>query len=352
MKLPLLTYYLKNDNVYNNHFKSNFWKACDVTSYFKNISDMIDQLPAFAFSKQDMRAAAHQAEKNIHHDLARLEKNAAVLFPQQAADTSGAAMADLFHAWRADPVSIQSLAVFAARKSGLDMADKKMTALLLVACAADVPNNNPFHGNHHFREVTASMARLCAVSGTLTKDEIFDCLIAAAAHDLDHDGKGNGPVQWRLEQKAIDAAKVLMTAAGMGETEQARIDAMIRVTDVSGNPSPHHIMQDLARGKDTAVPVEMAALKADKKLLQMAAMMSDADLTPSSGTTRPFNDIVSGLLQQENPMIVPGHANLRFFFNVIMGGGFSSDVGKSLSQKDFNNVLKTAEEPVKHPAPK
>jgi hypothetical protein len=232
-----------------------------------------------------------------------------------------------------------------------------LQAAIMTGIAADVRINNAYHDNSHFREVTAVMTRLLnandelaekGVTGAqkLNADDIAKCLAAAAAHDLMHDGLGNtvdGQHEpYRLENKSIGAAEPLLKLAGMAPADMEDMRVMIRVTDISGKPSPHSLLRQAVSGQDVTLPPELAALKDNPKLAVMASLMSDADLGPSAATDYKFSRKMTGLVSKETPVLKDSDATLVGFMQFVVGSHFTSAAGTRTAGNSLKGIFNEA----------
>ncbi|MEZ0261424.1 MAG: hypothetical protein ACAH80_10470 [Alphaproteobacteria bacterium] len=328
-------------------------KGEDDTSFAASIAK-----PALLSSAKDALAA-------FDADVLRVKREGAVLFASPAA--SGDALAALFDIWRKDPPSTAAVISVAAETLGITPSTPALKAALMAGIAADVDPGHAYHNTSHFREVVSSMARLLtvnnemAVSGAkgtqlLDSDDMAKCLLAAAAHDLLHDGTNNTAggmyTRYRLEDKAIAAAEPFMALAGMKPRDVEDVRVMVRVTDISRDSagfSPHVMLRQAYAVTFEDIDVEkrlsakeLSRLNKDDTLLLMAALMSDADLSPSAATSYDFSRRQTTLMNKENPAIKDTDASLASFLKSMMGGSFTSAAGKQAGQAALDTIYKDA----------
>ncbi|MGH8464251.1 MAG: hypothetical protein ACRER5_08890, partial [Pseudomonas sp.] len=147
------------------------------------------------FQLAGLRAMAQQALQNIDGDVAAVR-------PVFEDGKNGHDYARQFVQWREKPPAMSAVLLAAAETLKLDAADPAVVAAALASFAADVPLNNAYHDNSHFREVTAMMAVYCNVNQqlaaqgagnvvTLSGADMAKCVLAAMGHDLLHNGGGN-----------------------------------------------------------------------------------------------------------------------------------------------------------------
>lgn len=246
----------------------------------------------------------------------------------------GKALAAIFSGWRKNPPSTLSLVEAAAAHFKIPAGEKYLTDAFNTAAAADVPVNNPYHDNHHFREVTATMISLVHAHNShfepkLDARDICKCLIAAAAHDLAHTGKPNTRA-FEREDAAIEAlAGVVHLDAGDFED----IKTMLRLTDIS----PH------ADSAAAGVPL------GNEKLRVMAAMLQDADIVPSTATTYAYNKKMSTLLSREIPAVRPTAQNLLAFMAHAIGKDYKSPAAQKIYGPSMRSVREYAQKRLRAP---
>lgn len=255
---------------------------------------------------------------------------------------------------------------------------KYARAAMASAFMADLPNDNPFHGNAHYRDVTATTFRILVAYQQLRAAKDLDCslfpeldmkdmallLCASAIHDFCHDGKGNNlegrHVPMRLEQGAFDNAMQGLIAMGLDENDLHKIRIMILTTDVSYSAqalSPSRILTKCYgywfEGKDK--PVTNAedysfladALCADNKLTLMAMMLEEADLFCSVGLSYEYAKMTTVLVAEETKILSTKASTLHGFIEMICNGVMASPASRKLFKSTFEHVYKNASEDVR-----
>ena len=325
------------------------------------------------FRRDELVGSAIDTVRNFDRDIQALKQDAGVLFGSATTaggDDRGGKLAALFDKWRDNPPSTTAIICAAAAHFDIPADNRHLKAAVMAGLAAEVDNDNPYHSNHHFREVTATMARLCNVNNEiaaggqagsvfLDADNIAKSLLAAAAHDLMHDGKTNslnGPEsheQYRLENKAIAAIEPFMQLAGMPPRDQEDVRVMIRITDISapqGGKSPHTHLKAAVKGAGDTAPNELTDIARDRALMTMCTLMSDADLGPSTATNFDFSRKMTTLLSKENPALADSNKTLSGFLQFVVGGELTSDAGKTASGKALSGIMQEAQKPDIAPA--
>lgn len=202
----------------------------------------------------------------------------------------------------------------AARRSQIDM----------VAHLAETPHPGEFHNTNHFREVVACCAFLIKFV-PLARDLKYLVLIAAAIHDLNHDGTSNknrlgNHIPFRLEDIAYESAAPYLRQYGMHEIDLMRLHALLRATDVSKGPHDPAAPAERVRAGDTMPGLEM--LHANSDLRMAALVLQAADIMPSSVLTSAFSQVCSERLERENGLkATPG--NFAWFSDNIAQGALS-----------------------------
>lgn len=305
--------------------------------------------------------SAKNTLENFEQDLQKVAEAESVLFPSlqngRLDKSAGKNLADVFRKWRESPPSIAALLCRSAEKLGIGPESAFLRAALLTAIAADVPNANPYHNTHHYREVVCAMTRLlhahtrCPNEIQLDKNDMAKCLLAAAGHDLLHDGNANGLTQYRLEDQSFLAMASFMTLAGVSEKHQQDIHTMIRATDISarhGRPSPQTLLKYFYAGEKIALCDGISAAAGDKKLLTMAALLGDADLTPSGATDLLFIRSMSTCVHRETPSVQDTPQETLNFIRFVIGGRYTTAAGQALGQEslaDINTQLQNISAP-------
>ncbi len=331
-----------------------------MSDYISTFQTVAASLTSKDFSATDLSAATRRILNNLQSDIGQVHRDSAILFAPGSAGPlpAGHAIARMFVRWRKDPPSMPALLIVAAAHFNIPAETPAFKAALMAAVAAEVPSRLPYHSNHHFREVVAMMARLCdannalaqvGTAGTmmLSPDDVALCLLAAVGHDLLHDGKGNAPqgnwTPYRLEDRAIAAIAPFMAAAGVSVHDMECARVMIRVTDTSAAPnadSPHKVLRKVFNGDaSVTVPPELAALIGDKKLQTLAALMSDADLSPSGATNYLFCRMQTHLFAAETPGFVASDRSMGGFLGFVLENRFLSHAAIAASQPSLSTLV-------------
>lgn len=216
---------------------------------------------------------------------------------------------------------------------------------------------NGYHSSLHFAHVAIIATILASKTPGLTLKQRLMVSLAALAHDLDHPGTANPANDvFYNEKKSFDVIKKIMMITGFDKDDIRQMHVLLLSTSPNG---PHNVVKKLVQGEacedlKKKYP-EVYPLSTDKTLLQMAAILSDADLFASIGAGVAANRIMSERLTKEAndngvKMDFRTAAAQGFFFkNLVTEKGFSSQAGQSLFQDMFKKLYKRFVKPEPKP---
>ena len=200
----------------------------------------------------------------------------------------------------------------------------------------------------------------------LTDEERVLVLLAAFAHDIDHGGGGNPKDDiYHFEEQTYNVVQPLMAACGVSEAHQEQMHMILRTTSPQG---PQTFLKQAAKiyqngDTPTADAVdpdgefpELHAMLDDPRLVQMCAIISDADLFASAGAGKDANYVQSIKLSRE--MKEAAGQDIDFttdqafkgFANFVVGDGFASYAGQALGNDRFYDLLTQAERNIERAA--
>jgi hypothetical protein len=246
------------------------------------------------------------------------------------------------------------------------------------AFMADLPNDNAFHGNAHYRDITATVFRILTSflqlhrkQAELAKDfPVLShkhqalLLCAASVHDFCHDGKGNSEdgqhMPMRLEQKAYECASPILSEIGLSDADLHDLHLMILATDVSYGAqalSPSRILTrcygHLFEGKDKpVVKAEDYKFLADnflerKDLTLLAMMLEEADLFCSVGLSYDYAKMTTILVAEETEILSTKASTLHGFIEMICHGIMATPSARKLFKPTFEEIYKIASDDVR-----
>ena len=305
----------------------------------------------------DQHAAAHRLKKRQRAALPSI-----IVVDRGPAPEVGLALAELHQRLARERVS--NVAVMHAAFRFFNEDEEAPLAQMTVDLAgqADAMGyHHQYHNAGHLREVTVNMANLAALNATrhagvlLDKDDLILALALAVSHDLDHDGATNdvpvrdaagdpivdadgktvmSNVPFLLEDKSIAAIIVAGKRAGVSEADLRRMRAVILITD----PNTGYRILDAALNQhcEHGARAQLFSLRPELELLnqpatlRLAAMLRDADLLGSCGTSAAENDRETARLERERGLPPGGlhGCGTEYFMGTIARGKFLSPEGQ------------------------
>jgi hypothetical protein len=273
----------------------------------------------------------------------------------------------LFLTWRKDPYPPSVCHTLQWACDLLDICPDdypSITIPMAAAVLADLRHNNPYHNNHHFREVIILITLLIdthihfdEVAVNLTKEDMLMLLTAAAIHDFGHNGHGNfvEGVHFpsRMEKKSFLKTKDFLATAGASRDYRDKVELMLICTDVSRgqsgrSPSGHCRDIFLAHEHDNVsivnAPSDFKQLLQNRKLSLMAALLCEADIGISAGLSYEFAKEMTRLVAEESSVLTPSPTTLHGFMEVVCHGGFMTPAANSLMGDNFKTIIKCAEQ--------
>lgn len=288
--------------------------------------------------------------------------------------------------------SLPALAVHHAEALGLDKASAEYKAMLMVAVRAEMETSvkPDYHSKNHYLDVAAMTANLLEKNNdmvaqgkgiALTKQDQALAFIAAIGHDLDHEGKSNPSTDPLFnEKKSFAIMEPLLKDAGLTPQQIADARTILMTTSPNG---PHAMLKTMAKGIRDGEPItvegiqeldrafneklgktagnlglqqldfseDLGRLNNNPKLIQMAAMVSDADLYASGGAGMKANEVMSRLLTDEgvkynnSKLDFTTDGSRKFFLDGIVGQeGFASDAGRETANEMFKAMRTETEQ--------
>lgn len=225
----------------------------------------------------------------------------------------------------------------AADTLGIGLDPARRAQIEALGAIAQTDHTGAYHNERHFREVVACTAFLLSQIGDrLNDDQKYLLLVAAAAHDIGHDGTSNkladGHRPYRLEDLSFAAVAPLLRARGMNEGDLRDLKALLRATDISkaapDQPSPAQAVRE----EIALAGLETFRDNADLRL--MATVLQAADIMPSAAISERCSRDMSDYLETESGLPATPQ-NFAWFADNIARGALSSvpDVGAQLEQR-------------------
>ena len=243
-------------------------------------------------------------------------------------------------------------------------------AIEAIAAAGETYNTDEpdYHSREHYFHVSAGAAKFAQLHNRmnvgkdrLTVEEQALVFIAALGHDIGHEGKGNPegrPLE--NEDKSYQIIYPMMEDAGMTPAQMHKVELMLNTTSPNG---PHKILKTAVtnyneKGAADFENIEGAdqfpqlkSLAEDRKLLEMAAILSDADLFPSFGAGPKANQIMSIRLSNETGMDLNNPGAQAYAQQNIVGGSFCSKAGRAIGNPNLKRDMENTRRQLKAATP-
>lgn len=237
---------------------------------------------------------------------------------------------------------------------------------------ADGTEKNPYHNKLHAAKVVMNVFALALMQNAsaeygpkITAGRFAELLLAAVAHDLGHDGRGNGRgaehKPYKLEQESIDMAVDWLRKAEPEKLEERVIRRcqnafeLIYATDVSTagaddkQPSPAHIMRQLYDQPRHKMPdlsglhPNLWGIASSRERIELAALLQDGDVT-ASVLTPEQSWIESRRVADEIGLVEVKSGFAASFLNGMLGRRMTTKVARILCDKNILSILDMAEQ--------
>lgn len=188
----------------------------------------------------------------------------------------------------------------AAQKFGFK--DEHIRVAMVAGMLGMEDAGHEYHNASHNRKVVLQAVRL-ATEADLSSGDTAKLLIAAAIHDLGHDGKGNiidgTHVPFRLEKQSFECARLYLEAARLSSEDTEDIKYIVLATDVSPLGNPNASAHLIATGQWDKLPEELSGLKERPDLQKLARMIAVADIASSAALSREIGAFENELISKE-----------------------------------------------------
>ena len=250
-----------------------------------------------------------------------------------------------------------------------------LSAINMAGALAQLQNEQPYHGNLHFKKVVLQTIRLIEEHNRLTaksvglfftERDIVILLIAATIHDLGHDGKGNVaqgmPYPGRLELRSYSIAVKCLEKCGLSEPKDLKdLKVMLLCTDVSSTAIHKSYCFQMKEvylyfngGKESGqnkpeISPAIKKLLSDEKLTLLSLMLHEADIATSAGVTYEITKYESKLLAEETGIReIATPAGLLNFIMQICDQQMLSNAARKLYKVNMKAIYKQAKEDFKN----
>ena len=246
--------------------------------------------------------------------------------------------------------SLPALLAAAYDALGMDPATPERRVAMVAAVLAQVTPAPRYHNARHTREVVADAIWLAAATPELGAGDRALLYLAAAVHDLGHDGGTNertdrhGRRRWIpgfLEDRSLALILPVARRAGVAAARCEDLATMVRQTDIVARPALtalHDVVLGGAGGGgadgggrrlDAPADKGLARLRSRPGVLRTAALLADADVMASAGLSRASQKLQDSRFAAERGIATTPDGTL-LFLDRMLGGRFITAAGRRL----------------------
>lgn len=338
----------------------------------EKISDILRCVKENAKGMSDV-GAFEQVEMSWADDFAQAKTAVSFLSQLPGTDEEAVAQAEqvgsLYIQWRSEGAPSTTSLIFAmAECVGLDHDAPFFKPLIAAGVLADMPSENSFHSNAHYRDVLCTAFRLVMLHQKTSKPEaqvsvemVALFLMSVAVHDFTHDGGGNVQkdgthTPMRLEKQAASNAASILQHFDLGSENLEKLESLILGTDVSldgRGSSPSRFLKSVyayhysgdGRPEDSGVEA-LDRLLDDKELCLLAMMVEEADLFTSVGLNYDYARLTTVLVARESGVLSTTASTLHGFIEMMCSGMLLTPAGQMALGSSFALIEKQAAQDV------
>lgn len=343
--------------------------------------DLVALLPVFDGVRPDpswanrntVSQTARKVSQAFAEDVSVLQSEAGFLFSvKNEPENVTRQTVDLLRRWHiaGRAPSLAAIAAFALQNLKPGLSPDLAKGILTAGVLGEVENNLSYHNNLHYKKVLVQIIRLIVMHNSIYEgtDQAFDgkqigmLLLAAAIHDLGHDGRGNTIKgvfeQGRLEKRAVELARPYLEACGMDANDLEKIRVLILCTDVSplGDPvNPVNQMKAAYRyhfhgQKRKTGPLnldpDLEALQKDAALTMMSLILHEADIGTSGGLDYTVTTYETSIYKRELGEEQAYPQDVVDFMNDICQRQMLSDAAQRLFAANMARIFALAEKEI------
>ena len=264
--------------------------------------------------------------------------------------------------------SLAALQAFAFEQFNLPLDGTPARAALMAAVLAEVPNDLLYHGNAHYRKVMFHTIRLLAtqIDGNfpyqplLYSEDLMRLLVAAAIHDLGHEGGDNLRngiyMPGYMEQKSYDHARGYFEALSLDPDFARDVEALVFCTDITfiaGDNSPcvrmkkiyrHFFLGGLGDGGEIENMLigKLRRFEDNPRLSIMAMLLHEADIATSAGMTYETSKIETVKIMGECNLDIAGPGAFLKFMKEQLGGSMVTPAAQQLFGAQMEEIMRQA----------
>lgn len=351
-------------------------EGSEAISLLSGLKDLIETVPVHETgpAPEQLLSRLDEILALYDRDDARADDLADLLF---GFDTTAYGMraTAVFSRWEEEgggPV-MPVLLMHAAMRFRLPLDTPEMRAAMMAALLAEVPNDLQYHGNEHYRKVMFHTIRLLAAhldgdfpyQPLLDRDDVLKMLIAAAIHDLGHEGGDNMRdgiyTPGYMEQKSFDILRPYLEALGLERDFWGAIETIVFCTDITffaGENSPcvrmkkiyrHFFMGGGPEGEDVESMMigKLRLFEDNPKLAVMAMLLHEADIATSAGLSYEQSRLETISIMEERGVKTAGPKTLLRFLIEQLDGRMVTPAAQKLFSGEMAVIMQQAEDDVR-----
>lgn len=350
--------------------RQNYWATAALKALRPRLADV--QGDAQGFGADDLAAVLDTIIDNYADDDARITDVSELLFGVDLV-AYGARATAVFNRWADEGggPSMVAMAAHAIDHFNIPHDHPDVGSVLTAALLAEYPNNLLYHGNEHYRKVMFHVIRLMVTHQALQDEkaiklseaQIIQMLIAAAIHDLGHEGGDNMRdgiyTPGYMEQRAVDIARPYFQALDLDRDLLAEIETIVFCTDITffaGENSPcvrmRKIFDYFFVGNVTEDDIGMMMIGKLRRfdenpaLSMMAMLLHEADVGSSAGLSYEQSRVETMSIMEERGVMTAGPKMLLAFMTQQLNGNMVTPAGRAVFGPAMQTIMEQAAEEI------
>ena len=268
----------------------------------------------------------------------------------------------LLEKWSRNDYPVSMAAVLAVAMDNFDFDTTYIKPLCMAAVLADVPNDQPYHNNLHFRKVVLHAVRMIAAhnmifageKNRLDAQKAALLMISAAIHDLGHKGESN-IIERKYHMARIEIFSFALScpwlkAAGLPDDMLDDIRIMLIATDASPFGDPVSPTNQVRRAfeyhygsAEEDMPLDLSGdlqiLETRSGLCLLCMMLHEADIMNSAGVSYDTTREESISISREIGRTQALPEDTLLFLEKICAGRMLSDAARHLGNYNLQTIL-------------
>lgn len=350
--------------------RQNYWATTALKALRPRLVEVEGDQKGFA--ADELAAVLDTIVDNYADDDVRMTDVSELLFGADLV-AYGARATSVFNRW-ADEGGGPSMVAMAAQAIdhfNIPHDHPDVASVLTAALLAEYPNNLLYHGNEHYRKVMFHVIRLMVTHQALQDEkaiklseaQIIQMLIAAAIHDLGHEGGDNMRdgiyTPGYMEQRAVDIARPYFHALDLDRDLLAEIETIVFCTDITffaGENSPcvrmRKIYDHFFVGNVTEDDIGMMMIGKLRRfdenpaLSMMAMLLHEADVGSSAGLSYEQSRVETMSIMEERGVMTAGPKMLLAFMTQQLNGNMMTPAGNAVFGPAMRTIMEQAAEDI------